>query len=120
MLAGWPRPSLRFVALVCLVVLVGGAVAEGLRHRGAALEVVREHPYFRVERVEIHGTGSLVSESDLREWLGVREGDSLWEANPAAVEARLEAHPMLQVATARRVFPGTSGGSRARTPAAPR
>lgn len=105
--AGLPKPPLRAVAFTAAAGLIGVAAAQGLRHRGAALQVVREHPYFRVARIEIHGAGTLVSEAELRRWLGVHEGDSLWGSTPHAIEARLESHPMLRSATARRVFPGT-------------
>jgi cell division protein FtsQ len=106
-LSGLPKPPLRAFAITAAAGLVGVAAAQGLRHRGAALQVVREHPYFRVERIEIQGAGALVSESELRQWLGVQEGDSLWRSTPEAIEARLESHAMLRSATARRVFPGT-------------
>lgn len=105
--AGWPRPSWRSVAFAGLALVACLVTAQGVRHRQAALEVVREHPYFRVERIEIRGAGPLVDEGDLRQWLGIREGDSLWEATPQSVEARLRAHPMLRSAVVRRVFPGT-------------
>ena len=102
-----PRPSWRALGVTAAVVLVAALAWQGLRHRQAAFEVVREHPYFRVAHIEINGTGSLVAESELREWLGIRAGDSLWEAAPEQVAARLRAHPMLRSAVVRRVFPGT-------------
>jgi cell division septal protein FtsQ len=106
-LARSPKPSLRTTAVTVAAALVGVVAAQGLRHRSAALQVVREHPYFRVEHIEIRGAGILVHEAELRQWLGVREGDSLWRTTPEAIEAQLESHPMLRSATARRVFPGT-------------
>ncbi len=104
---GMPRPSMRTLAVLGVTVLLMIISAEGVRHRRVALDVVQEHPYFQVEHIVVRGTGSLVSESALREWLGVREGDSLWKASPEVVEARLEAHPMLRAAVVRRVFPST-------------
>lgn len=66
---------------------------------------LRTHPYFTVDEVVLHGVGPLLSRDDVLAWLGVRGGVSLWDVAPARVEARLEAHPLIERATVRREFP---------------
>lgn len=75
------------------------------RHGGEAWAALRDHAYFRVARIEVAGAGGLVGEAELRARIGVREGESVWEAAPRDIEARLEAHPMIAAASVRRVFP---------------
>ncbi len=99
--------ALRVALLIGLVGLIVTGAAMAYRQRQIAMEVVREHPYFGVERIEIRGVGNLVSEDEVRLWLGVRRGDSLWDAAPKTLKARLESHPMVRAAAVRRVFPDT-------------
>jgi hypothetical protein len=98
----WIR-ALRAAAVAAVVAAAGLAAWHG----GVVLTAVRDHPYFRVARIEIHGGGRLVGAAELRERSGVREGSSLWNAAPGVIEARLEAHPMIAAAAVRRLFPDT-------------
>jgi len=62
------------------------------------------HPYFTISDILV-GTDGPFSEQEVREWSGVRFGMSLWEVDPAQVEARLLAHPWIQTAEVKREFP---------------
>jgi cell division septal protein FtsQ len=66
---------------------------------------VRHHPYFTARHVSVRGAGPLLSEQAVLSWLGIDERTSLWELSPAAVRARLEAHPLVARAVARRELP---------------
>ncbi len=91
-----------------MVMLIGGALALGVAYnRRSVVGALQEHPYFKVDRIEVRGAGALVSEEEVRAWLGLPAGQSLWRVEPRRVARRLEAHPMVRVATARRVFPHT-------------
>lgn len=82
-------------------------VAAGLwAARGPAAEAVREHPYFAISQLVISGGGPALTPDDLRTWLGFTGESTLWEASPARVRARLEAHPYIAHALVRREFPG--------------
>jgi cell division protein FtsQ len=50
--------------------------------------------------------GPLLTRTEIVEWAGIRNGASLWDAPPAGVRRRLEAHPMVARARVRREFPG--------------
>jgi cell division protein FtsQ len=67
---------------------------------------LRDHPYFTVTEVDIDGVGPLLTENEVRDWLGVREGASAWDLSPEALRSRLEAHPMIFAAKVVREFPG--------------
>lgn len=96
------RPAVRVAASA--VAAVGLVAALGSR-RDEAAGALFAHPYFCVERIDIRGAGNLVSEEEVRRWAGVDVGQSLWEADPASVRARLKAHPMVRSASVRRIFP---------------
>jgi len=96
----WAR--IVILSAVLAVLAVGTAM-----YRESALRAVQSHPYFRVGRVLVSGAGSLVSVSELRDWLGIRRGESVWSVDLAELRARAEAHPMIRAATVRRVFPDT-------------
>jgi len=107
----WPRLAaararlavwVRRAALVLLPPLVLGAA--GYFHQ-PAWDALRRHPYFAIERVEVYGAGPLLSDDEVRDWLRIGAGTSLWDIDASAVEARLRAHPVLANATARRTFP---------------
>jgi len=101
------RPSARACAMLVLAIGLGAAGYATLRHRAVAFAALQSHPYFKVERVEIHGAGDLVSVAEMRRWLGIREGESLWSTAPGRLRALAENHPMIRSATVRRIFPGT-------------
>ncbi len=67
---------------------------------------LRHHPYFAIDELVISGHGPSLTEDAIRDWLGVRDGSSLWEASPARLRERLEAHPRIAWAAVRREFPG--------------
>ena len=99
-----PKRSLVLpAALIALCALSVGFV----QHRRAVVGAVQEHPYFRVDHIKIRGVGTLVHEEEIRDWLGLGEGQSLWRVYPREIARRLESHPMIRAASARRVFPNT-------------
>ncbi len=62
------------------------------------------HPYFTVGDITVDADGRF-SEQEVQEWGGLALGMSLWEIDPAQVEARLLAHPWIQTAEVKREFP---------------
>lgn len=74
--------------------------------RGVAEDALRGHPYFALNQVVVTGCGPALTPSDVRAWLGFTSRSTLWDAAPAAVRARLEAHPFIARAAVRREFPG--------------
>ena len=62
------------------------------------------HPYFTVGDITVDADGRF-SEQEIQEWGGLTLGMSLWEIDPAQVEARLLAHPWIQTAEVKREFP---------------
>jgi cell division protein FtsQ len=87
------------------IVALGVAAAVWAGH-GPATAALREHPYFAINQLVINGCGPRLTPDELRVWLGFTEESTLWEASPARVRARLEAHPYVARATVRRQFPG--------------
>ncbi|MEO8603296.1 MAG: FtsQ-type POTRA domain-containing protein [bacterium] len=87
-------------------VLIGLAVAGWLAREPLAT-ALREHPYFVVKRVVIHGTEHALTADDLRAWIGLTDATTVWEVAPGRVRERLEAHPYVARAAVRRQFPGT-------------
>lgn len=96
---------LRSLVTAVAVVAVAAGVTAAYRGREFASDTLRHHPYFHVARIEIRGVASLVDEEEVRRWTGIDVGDSLWDARPETIKARLESHPMLRSASVRRVFP---------------
>jgi cell division protein FtsQ len=86
------------------IVAVGVAAAMWAGH-GPTAEALREHPYFAISQLVISGCGPALTPEDLRDWLGFTGEATLWDASPARVRARLEAHPFIARAVVRRVFP---------------
>jgi cell division protein FtsQ len=91
--------------------VLGAVVAVGMAAglwaaRGPATAAVWEHPYFTINQLVINGGGPALTPDDLRAWLGFTGESTLWEASPARVRARLEAHPYVARAVVRREFPG--------------
>ena len=82
-----------------------GAAAVVWAGHGPAAEALREHPYFAISQLVISGCGPALTPEDLRDWLGFTGESTLWDASPASVRARLEAHPYIAGAVVRRVFP---------------
>lgn len=64
----------------------------------------RSHPYFAVTEILVTPT-TRVRPSTLLEWVGLESGISIWSIAPAALAARLEAHPWVRRASVRREFP---------------
>lgn len=95
------RPAWRYVG----VALVGGVLLGDSR---AVWSVVAQyavrHPYFAVEEIEISSDGRFPVEQ-IRAWSGIERGMSLWNVDPAQVEARLRAQPWVRSAVVRREFP---------------
>ena len=73
---------------------VGFALAAA-RGRRAAPTALREHPYFAISQIVINGCGRRSTPDDVRAWLGFTSAIELWDARPARVRARLEAHPWI-------------------------
>lgn len=71
---------------------------------GPLLRYCKEHRYFAVRAVEIHGVRRLDA-AQVRVWLGMVEGSSIWAASPRELEARLEAQPAIARAAVRRFLP---------------
>lgn len=94
--------ALRRAAVVAVAALVFGGAAYGA---GPAWQAVRTHPYFAVSRVEVRGAGPLLDAEEVRSWLRIAAGTSVWDIDTAAAEARLRAHPFIDRAAARRIFP---------------
>ncbi len=91
----------------CLTALLVLAVAAlGWTARGLATDAVRGHPYFAINQVAITGCGPALTPAEVRAWLGFDETATLWDASPARVRERLEAHPFIGYAAVRREFPG--------------
>jgi cell division septal protein FtsQ len=93
----------RAVVVVVVVASVGTAAVWAVRAR--ALGVLREHPYFAISQVTITGCGPALTPSAVRAWLGLPDATTVWDAAPASVRARLEAHPFIARAVVRREFP---------------
>lgn len=91
----------------CVAALVGLAIAGAAwATHGRAARALRDHPYFAINQLVINGCGPALAPDDIRTWLGLTDDSTLWQAVPALVRARLEAHPYIARATARREFPG--------------
>lgn len=86
------------------VVALGLAVAL-LIWQPPAVEALREHPYFAITELVVTGCGPELTPEDVRAWLGVTDASTVWDASPSLVRARLESHPRIAWATARRRFP---------------
>lgn len=99
----WRRRWLRLkrrVLLLLSIVSAAGAVVLGPR----VIHAAREHPYFRVEALEIEGIRRL-SRQDVEKWLNWKNGTSIWAVDPHALRARLQDHPWVRGATVHRVLP---------------
>jgi cell division protein FtsQ len=83
-----------------------GLATAGWVARRPVTERLRQHPYFVVDQVAIEGVGPALTPEDLTAWIGLTDTTTVWEASPARVRARLEAHPFIAAAAVRRVFPG--------------
>lgn len=93
------RSTARKKALrAALVAVAAGAVWGGL-HFGKRL------PVFRVDLVEVEGTGYL-TQDEVRAAAGATGAVSVWE-DPALMTARLEGHPMVESASVERILPST-------------
>ncbi len=92
-------------AFLSALAALGVAAAVWAAH-GPAGAALREHPYFAISQVVINGCGPALTPDDLRAWLGFAGDSTLWDAAPARLRARLEAHPYIAHATVRREFPG--------------
>ena len=85
------------------VALSALALAVGLE--GVPLAAwVRSHPYFAVTEILVTPTAR-VRPGTLLEWVGIESGMSIWSADPAALAARLMAHPWIRRASVRREIP---------------
>lgn len=90
-----------------LTVGVASVLAAGLLAHDHVWQRVRTHPYFAIDAVAVRGAGPLLTDEEVRSWLGIGAGDSLWDIDPRAIEERLRAHPIIARAQARRTFPHT-------------
>ena len=91
----------------CLSALVAlGLSAAVWAAHGPAATALRTHPYFAIDQLVINGCGPALTPDDVRIWLGFSDESTLWDASPARVRARLDAHPFIARATVRRQFPG--------------
>lgn len=88
------------------VVAVLGLAAVGWMVRRPVVDRLRHHPYFVIDHVAIHGVGPALTPDDVSAWLGLGDTTTVWEATPAAVRERLEAHPFIAAASVKRIFPG--------------
>lgn len=83
-----------------------GLATVGWMMRRPMAERLRHHPYFVVSHVAIEGVGPALTPEDVTAWIGLTDATTVWEATPARVRARLEAHPFIATAAVRRIFPG--------------
>lgn len=100
-LSGWWTRRRRTVLAVTTLAVAGGACVAAV----PAAQRLRGHPYFVIERVAIDGAGPALAPEEVREWMALSPTTTLWEARPAALRARLEAHPFIARAEVRRTFP---------------
>jgi len=98
-LARWRWVGLGVCAMLGLAVV-------GWTERQPVMERLRHHPYFVINHVAIHGVGPALTPDDVSAWLGLTDTTTVWEATPAAVRERLEAHPFISAAAVKRIFPG--------------
>ena len=92
-LVATPRRATFFVAVGAMCFTVG-----------PLLRYCKSHRYFAVRAVDVQG-GERLDAAQVRVWLGMVEGSSIWDASPAELEARLESHPAVARARVRRLFP---------------
>jgi POTRA domain-containing FtsQ-type protein len=71
---------------------------------GPLLRYCKNHRYFAVRAVDVQG-GERLDSAQVRVWLGMVEGSSIWDASPGDLEAKLESHPAIARARVRRLFP---------------
>ena len=106
----------RWVGLgVCAML---GLAAVGWTVRRPVVERLRHHPYFVINHVAIHGVGPALTPDDVTAWLGLTDTTTVWEATPASVRERLEAHPFISAAAVKRDLPRPPRDRRPRAPAA--
>ena len=98
LLAARRSTARRLVIRGTLAAVAASAVLGGL-HFGKRL------PVFRVDRVEVEGTGYLARD-EVRAVAGVTGAVSVW-ADRARMAARLEDHPMVRSASVERALPST-------------
>jgi cell division protein FtsQ len=91
----------RVAAAALAALLVGAAAAFPLWGTPA----LREIPWFAAVRVEVAGTRLLAPHEAVAS-AGIRIGDNVW-TDPAAWEASLRSHPVVEDATVERKLPGT-------------
>ena len=96
----WGRRSAIGVAAVA-VAAVGAA---GWLYGPTVLNAIADHPYFTVTEIVVTPTRH-VRAGALLESVDLSAGVSLWRVDPAALAARLEAHPWIRRAKVRREFP---------------
>ena len=70
----------------------------------ALVAYAAHHPYFTVREIVVNADGGF-SEQEVQAWSGLTVGMSLWEIDPAQVEAQLLAHSWIQSAEVKREFP---------------
>lgn len=100
-----PAHVLQIVRRVCALALLIGVSLAAWQFGPPLWSRARTHEYFRVSTLRMRGVGPLLSETAIRTWLGIDARTTIWELQPAAVRARLEAHPLIAQAAVRREFP---------------
>jgi cell division protein FtsQ len=84
--------------------LVGVAAASWMLHE-PVWAALRTHPYFAVTDITVRGTGPLLADEEIFDWLGVTESLRIWDVPSARIRARLEMHPLVARAHVQRAFP---------------
>jgi cell division protein FtsQ len=97
LLARWLRAA---AAAVCGLALAAALV----RATPPAWQLIKTHPYFAIAQVELSGNRRL-SREEVLQWAEVADGDSVWDAPPVQVRARLLQHPWIEGVSAIREFP---------------
>lgn len=90
-----------YLGAALLVIGLGGVLHAGWPRLS---RYAIRHPYFSVQDIVVDSDGRF-SPEEVRTWSGLALGMSLWEIEPAAVEARLCAQPWIHSAQVRREFP---------------
>jgi len=98
----WRRGSGRARLATALSVAAGVSLLTGTPK---ALEALRDHPYFAVKEIVTRGTGSLLSEEELRAYLNAAGPLGLWRIHPSEIRRRLERLAVVARASVHRKFP---------------
>lgn len=99
-----PGPRRLTPGVIRSAIVATVALVVGVSIGPTVLEHARRHPYFAVRAIDVRHRGRLDAVA-LRSALGVTEGDSIWDLDARAAEARLRERTWVRSATVRRQLP---------------